>query len=60
MKVSSIEQLFDNRRYKGNNWNSDFDDLPFDDYESFIARQRLYSINDITVFSSITDLIGYA
>ena len=30
LKVSSIELLLDNRRYKSNNGSAHFDDLPFD------------------------------
>ena len=49
----SIEWLLDKKIYKSNNWNANFDDLPFDDDESLIARRKLYRINDIIVVSLI-------
>ena len=50
LKVSSIEQSFDNRIYESNPRNADFDDLPFDCDERFITRQRIYCIIDDIVF----------
>ena len=51
MKVSSINQLFDNIIYESNPQNEYFDDLPFNGDERLIPRWRIYSINDDIVFS---------
>ena len=53
LKVSSTKWLLDNIRYKSNNRNDDFSDLPFDFDKRFFARQQLYHINYIIVFSYI-------
>ena len=49
LKDSLIEQLLDNRRYKINPRNIDFDYLPFNG-EGLTDRQLLYCINDNIVF----------
>ena len=38
LKVSLIERYLDNRIYKSNTGNVDFDDLPFDGDNMLIAR----------------------
>ena len=50
LKFFTINQLLDNRIYKSNPQNADFDKLPFDGDKSFIARKRVYCINDDIVF----------
>ena len=50
LKVSSIEQLFDNWMYISNPQNDNFDDLLFDGEKRLITRWRIYSINDDIVF----------
>ena len=51
LKVSLTKWSLDNRRHKSNHQNDDFYDLPFDGDEMMIARQLLYCINDIIIFS---------
>ena len=43
--------------YVSNNLNSDFHDLPFDDDQSLITRQRIYCTNDDIVERLNTVLI---
>ena len=50
LKISSIEQLVDNRIYESNPWNADFDDLPFYGDKGLITRWLIYPINDNIVF----------
>ena len=50
LKVSSIEWSLDNRIYKSNPLNDNFDDLPFDDDERLIARWRMYHITDNIIY----------
>ena len=42
LNISSIKLSLDNRRYKSNPQNYDYDDLPFDVDEKFISSWRLY------------------
>ena len=44
LKVSSIDQLFDNLMYVRNPQNANFDDLPFDGDQVLITRQLIYRI----------------
>ena len=39
LKVGSIKGSLDDRRYKSNHQNSDFDDLPFDGDKRLISRR---------------------
>ena len=43
LKVISIEKSLDNRRYKINNWNVNFDDLIFDCDEMLIRKRTIIS-----------------
>ena len=45
LKDSLIKWSLDNRIYESNHWNANFDDLPCDGDEKFIARQWKYHIN---------------
>ena len=47
LRVSSIEWSLDNRIYKSNPQNINFNDLAFNGDESFIARWRYRINNDI-------------
>ena len=53
LKVSLIGWSFDNRGYESNNWNTYFNDLPFDGDERFIDVQQLYHIHDNIIFMYI-------
>ena len=59
LKVSLIKLSFDNRIYKSNPRNADFDDLPFDGNEKLITRLLMYRVNDDIVFSLNNGLINY-
>ena len=58
-QVNYTKQFFDNIMYESNPRHTDFDDLPFDGYERFITRQRLYCINDNIVFGLKSGYIVY-
>ena len=42
--------MFDNVIYESNPQNVDFDDLPFNDDESWITRRNIFCINDDSIF----------
>ena len=46
LKVGLIKQLFDKWECGDNSRNDNFNDLPFDDYQRLITRQRIYHIHD--------------
>ena len=50
MNDSLTKESLDNKRYKSNPQNANFDDLTFDVEEKLIARQILYCINDFIIF----------
>ena len=50
LKVSLIEQYFDNRIYASTPWNAYFGYLPFDGGNILITRQLIYHINDDILF----------
>ena len=59
LKVNLIRRLLDNIILKSNYQNSDIGDLPFGGDEKLIFIQRLYYINDNTVFWIINGLSNY-
>ena len=59
LKIIPIYRSLDNKRYKRNPQNNHFNDLPFDDDERLLARQRLYCINNNIVFKLINGLSVY-
>ena len=51
LKVSSIEWSLDNIRYKSNNWNTNFNDIPVDGDERLTEIWRLYRKSNIILLS---------
>ena len=59
LKVSLIKRSFDNRIYKTNPRNDDFDYLTFDGDERLITIQQIYCINYDIVFRLNSGLSVY-
>ena len=57
LKVNSIKRLLDNIIYKSNSLYANFYYLPFDRNESWVARRKLYPINDNIVLQFINGSI---